>query len=128
MGLSADVVSSFSVRLYSFGLVKDCDELRIHSWVFHSQLQFRGLLTLSRSTRPRYSTENLPWSALRAEPAENKFAFAKHPFTKGTGSRPGYLVPVDVLDIAAAVADEVVMAHAFRIKARGASLDGHLAY
>jgi hypothetical protein len=63
-------------------------------------------------------------SALRAEPAKNQFAFAKNAFAEGTRGGPGHVVPLDVLNVAAAVADEVVMPHAFGIEARGAALDG----
>ena len=66
--------------------------------------------------------------ALRAEPPENEFAFAKNPLTEGARSRLGHVVPLHVLDIAAAVADEVVMPHAFRIESRGAALHGHFTH
>src|SRR4029077_948038 len=73
----------------------------------------------------RRLTGSAPRSALHAEPPENEFAFAKNPLTKGARGRPGYVVPLHVLNIAAAVANEVVMPHAFRIESRGAALDGH---
>src|SRR5689334_3407982 len=60
--------------------------------------------------------------ALGAQPPENEFALAKHPFAKRGCGRPGHVIPVHVLDIAAAVADEMVMLHAFRIKARRTAL------
>src|ERR1700751_2799833 len=82
----------------------------------------------ARSVRPRPSTPSVPWSALRAEPAENNFAFAKHAFPDRLRSRPGHVVPLDVFNVAAAVADEVVMPHAFRIESGGATLDGHFAH
>ena len=69
-------------------------------------------------------TGSVPWSALGAESTENQFTFAKHAFPKRTGSRSGHLAPLDVLDIAAAVADEVMMPQAFRIEARGTAFDG----
>jgi hypothetical protein len=37
-------------------------------------------------------------------------------------------VPLYVLNLAAAVADEVVMPHAFRIESRGTALDGHFTH
>jgi len=43
-------------------------------------------------------------------------------------SRPGHVVPLHILNLAAAVADEVVMPHALRIKARGAALHGHFTH
>src|SRR5438552_4313502 len=73
-------------------------------------------------------TGSAPRSALRTEPPENEFAFAKNPLTEGARARPGYVVPLHVLNIAAAVANEVVMPHAFRIESRGAALDGHFTH
>ena len=61
-------------------------------------------------------------SALRAESPENQFAFAKNPLTEGGRGRPGHIVPLEALNLAAAVADEV-MPHAFRIESRGAALE-----
>ena len=78
--------------------------------------------------RLRKLTGSAPRSALRAESPENEFAFAKNPLTEGSRGRPGHVVPLNVLNIAAAVADEVVMLHAFRIESRGAALDGHFAH
>src|SRR5208283_1816210 len=76
----------------------------------------------------RHFTRSVPRSALRAEPPENEFAFAKNPLTEGARGRPGHVVPLNVLHISAAVADEVVMPHAFRIESRGAALDGHFTH
>src|ERR1700733_5671249 len=70
------------------------------------------------STRGSRLTGSAPRSALRAEPPENEFAFAQNSLTQGTRGRPGHVVPLHVLDIAAAVADEVVMPHALRIEPR----------
>ena len=70
----------------------------------------------------------MTWSALRAEAAKNQFTFAKNAFPQRARSRPGYFVPIDVLNIAAAIADEVVMPHAFRVEARGAAFDGDLTH
>jgi ABC-type hemin transport system ATPase subunit len=70
----------------------------------------------------------VPWSALRAKPAEDEFAFAKNPLTEGAGSRLGHVVPLHVLNIATTIADEVVMPDTFRIESRGASFDGHLTH
>src|SRR6476660_6659057 len=61
----------------------------------------------SVSTRLRHLTRSVPRSALRAEPPENEFAFPKNPLTEGTRGRPGHVVPLNVLNIAAAVADEM---------------------
>jgi hypothetical protein len=65
-------------------------------------------------------------SAIRAESAENKLAFTNNSLAQRTGSRPGHVVPVDVLNIAAAITNEMVMARAFQVKSPGAALDGHL--
>src|SRR5208283_5992613 len=73
-------------------------------------------------------TGSAPRSALRAEPPENEFAFAKNPLTEGARRRYGYVVPLHVLNIAAAVADEVVMPHACRIESRRAALHGHFTH
>src|SRR6266436_1332586 len=67
-------------------------------------------------------------SALRAEPPKNELAFTNNPLPERARGRPGHVVPVHVLNIAAAVADEVVMPHVFRIEARGAALDGHFTH
>src|SRR5580704_10048734 len=80
------------------------------------------------STSLRRLTGSVSRSALRAEPTENEFIFAKNPLTEGARSRPGHVVPLNVLNLAAAVADEVVMAHAFRIESRAAALDGHFTH
>src|SRR5580704_17093082 len=57
-------------------------------------------------------------SALPAEPPENQFAFAHHPLTEGARGRPGHVVPLNVFNISAAIADEVVMPRALRIESR----------
>src|SRR5271169_2269949 len=87
-----------------------------------------GRATHPVSTRPRHLTGSAPRSALGAEPPENEFAFAKNPLTEGARGRPGHVVPLQVLNIATAVADEVVMLHAFSIESRGAALDGHFTH
>ncbi len=68
---------------------------------------------------------SLPRSAPAAQPAENEFAFAKNALAERTGGRPGNFVPLHVLNVAAAVADEVVMQHALGIEPRGTALHGH---
>src|SRR5258707_4433265 len=70
-------------------------------------------------------TGSAPRSALGAESPENEFIFAKNPLTEGARARPGHVVPLNVLNLAAAVADEVVMRHARRIESRGTALGGH---
>src|ERR1700704_4523046 len=73
-------------------------------------------------------TGSAPRSALGAESPENEFAFAKNPLTEGARARPGHVIPFNILNSAAAVADEVVMLRAFRIESRGAALDGHFTH
>jgi hypothetical protein len=68
------------------------------------------------------------WSALRAEAAKNQFTFAKNPFSQRAGSWPGDFVPIDILNIAAAIANEVVMAQRFHVKACGATFYSHFAH
>jgi hypothetical protein len=77
---------------------------------------------------PTLLTRGAPWSAPGAEPPENEFAFAQNPFTERARGRLGHVVPLNVLNIPAAVADEVVMPHTFRIESRGAALDGHFTH
>src|SRR6202047_676900 len=85
------------------------------------------LIVKNVSTHPDL-TGSAPRSALRAEPAEDEFAFAKNSLTEGARARPGHVIPFNILNIAAAVADEVVMLDALRIEARGAALDGHFTH
>src|SRR3974377_767230 len=84
-----------------------------------------AFLRISQNHCDEQLTGSVPRSALRAEPAENEFAFAKNAFTKGARGRPGHVVPRPVLNITAAVADEVVMPHTFCVESRGAALHGH---
>src|SRR5258708_39477927 len=69
-----------------------------------------------------------PGSALGAEPPENQFAFAKNPLTERPRRGPGHVIPLQVLYMAAVIADEMVMRHAFRIESRGAALDRHFTH
>src|SRR6266436_4913146 len=103
---------------------KNCYELRTHPG-FPIRAIAAGRAIHPVSTRLRYLTGSVPRSALRAEPPENEFAFAKNPLTEGARGRPGHFVPRHVLNLAAAVADEVVMRHARRIESRGTALGGH---
>src|SRR6266568_8289699 len=101
---------------------KNCDELRTRPG-FRIRAIGAGRAIHPVSTRQRHLTGRAPRSALRAEPPENELAFAKNPLTEGARGRPGHVAPLNVLNIAAAVADEMVMPHAFRIESRGAALD-----
>jgi|SRR5215469_6173858 len=73
-------------------------------------------------------TGGLPSSAPGAQPSENEFAFTHNPLTQGAHGRPGYVEPFQVLNIATAIADEVVMPHASRIESRRAALDRHFTH
>jgi hypothetical protein len=64
-------------------------------------------------------------STFSTEPAKNEFAFADNPLTKKPRRRSGQLIPLHVLNIPTAVADEMVMPHAFGIEPCGAALDGN---
>lgn len=78
--------------------------------------------------RLRHFSGGAPWSALGAESPENEFALADDPLPKGFRCRLGHLVPVDILHIAATIADEVVMLRAFGIEAGGTALNGHFTH
>ena len=67
----------------------------------------------------------MPWSAVGAEPAEDKFAFAKNALAESAGSGLGHVVPLDVFHSATTIANEVVMADTFGIEASGTAFDGH---
>jgi hypothetical protein len=67
-------------------------------------------------------------SAPGAKPPENEFALANNPLTERACSRPGDVVPLNILNISAAVADEVMMQQAFGIESRGAALDRHFTH
>jgi hypothetical protein len=66
--------------------------------------------------------------ALCAEPPEYELAFAKYPVIEGARGWFGNVVPINVLNLTASVADEVMMLYAFRIEARGAAFSGHLTH
>jgi hypothetical protein len=70
----------------------------------------------------------VPRGTLGAEPAENEFTLAKNPFAERARGRFGNVVPLDILDIAATVTNEVVMAHPLGIESGGAPFDGHLTH
>lgn len=67
-------------------------------------------------------------NALRAKTAKNKLAFSYHSLAQRTRAWLGHVVPVNILNIAAAIADEMMMAHAFKIESPGAALDGNFTY
>ncbi len=62
-----------------------------------------------------------------AEAADDQFAFADDALAEGFGGRTGDGVPVDVFDVAAAVADEVVVLFVLGVVAGGAAFGGDLA-
>ena len=63
-----------------------------------------------------------------AEAADDEFALAHDALAEGFGGGGGDGVPVDVFDVAAAVADEVVVLFVFRVIASGAALGGDLTH
>jgi hypothetical protein len=70
----------------------------------------------------------VPRSAFGAQPPENELALADDPLAEGARGRLGHVVPLNVLNISAAVTDEVMMQQAFRIEPRGAALDRNFAH
>jgi hypothetical protein len=110
---------------------KNYDELQIHPGFSIRAIAGAGPADARihpASSRLLNLMGSVPRSALCAQPPENEFAFAKNPLAERTRGRPGHVVPLDVLNIAAAIADEVVMPYAFRIESRGAALDGHFTH
>lgn len=65
--------------------------------------------------------------ALRAEATDDKFAVADDAMTQCAGSWLGELEPLDIFDVAAAIADEVVMLLVFGIITGGTAFGGDLA-
>jgi hypothetical protein len=78
--------------------------------------------------RPRSLRRIVFHRASGAKSAKNEFAIANDPFTQGALAWLGHVVPVYVLNISAAVADEVMMQQAFHIESRGAALDRHFTH
>ena len=64
-------------------------------------------------------------SAYGAKPPENELAFAHSSLAQRSRSWFGHVVPLNVFDVAALIADEVVMMHAVGIKACSAALNSH---
>src|ERR1700723_553503 len=93
-----------------------------------AQPRLRTRLIDRISIRLRLLTGSVPRSTLHAEPPENKFAFAKNPLAERARGRLRHVVPLDVLNIAAAIADEVVMLQAFGIESCGSPLDSHFTH
>ena len=85
----------------------------------NSRVFCRGAVRVTRSATR---------TALDAEPPHDKLALAKNPLTEGPRSRSGNVVPLQVLDLSATVADEMVMPQPFRIEARGAAFDGYFTH
>jgi len=72
-----------------------------------------------------HTPATLDGSALCAEPPDNEFTFAKNAFAERARGRLRHVEPLHVLNLAAVIADEVVMLDAFHIESRGTALDGH---
>ena len=85
-------------------------------------------VTATAAKRLRDLTGSVPRSALRAQPPENEFAFANNPLAEGARRGPGHIAPLNVLDIAAAIANEVVMPHTFRLESRAAAFHSHFSH
>lgn len=58
----------------------------------------------------------------RAKSPEDELALANGPLPKGALGRRWHVVPIDVLNISATVADEVMMQQSLRIETSGAAL------
>jgi len=80
----------------------------------------------------RYPSTQLTRSALRgalgAESTKNKLAFAHDPFADRARCRLGHSEPFHILDISAAIADEMVMPHPFCVETCGSPLDRDFAH
>ena len=70
----------------------------------------------------------MPRRAFGAKSAENEFAIAHDPLAQGVRGRLVNVVPFNVLNVSAAVADEVVMQQAFGIESRRAAFDRHFTH
>src|SRR4029077_13793382 len=103
---------------------KNCDKTKSPFGISHWQNRCLSAL----HTPATLTGEHAPRSTLGAEPPKNKLAFAKNPLAEGARGRAGHAVPLNVLDVAAAIADEVVMPHALGIESRGSAFDGHFTY
>jgi hypothetical protein len=68
-------------------------------------------------------SRSLPRNALYAQPPKYQLTLSKHPFPKGINAGLRHIVPIHVVNAAAAVADEVMMARALCIETSGATLD-----
>jgi hypothetical protein len=111
---------------FPYELVHNCDALRTHQTAVGT-IKCRRAFSVGRSksvhTSPVLTGGTL--SALRAKPTENKLAFTNNSLAERTRGRFGHVVPLHVLHIGAAVADEVVVQQTFQIEPPGAALDGH---
>jgi hypothetical protein len=87
----------------------------------------RGVLReISSGNARKRLAWRIPPGTLRTQASENQFAFANNPLAKRTRRRLREVEPIDVLHVAAPVADEVVMLDTLRIETRGAALDSNL--
>ena len=66
-------------------------------------------------------------STFRTQAPEYEFAFTNTTIAERGGRRFRHVVPTDILDGAAAVADEVMMAPSFRVETSGPAFDGNFA-
>ena len=68
-----------------------------------------------------------PGGACGAQPAENELALAQHARAERAYCGLWDVVPFHVFDVAAAIANEVVMSHELRVEACGAAFHGDFA-
>lgn len=71
------------------------------------------------------STGSLPPGAFRTQSAENEFAFTNNALAEGHRSRLGHVIPLHIFNIAAAVANEMMVRHALCVEARSAAFRGY---
>jgi len=67
-------------------------------------------------------------SAIRTKAPKYELAVADDSFAERMRAGLGNVVPVEILNTAAAVADEVVVPHTGEVKTSGSALDGHFTY
>src|ERR1700722_19635017 len=67
-------------------------------------------------------------AAFGTETAKHKLPVAEDTFPESTRRRLRHVIPVHILNLAASVANEMVMAHAFQIKSSGTTLGRHFAH
>src|ERR1700759_887849 len=82
------------------------------------------LMMRSRST----TSARAALRTLAAKSAKNEFALANDSLAEKARGWIRHVVPLDVFDFTAAIADEMMMTHAFRVVTRGATFDRDLTH